>query len=68
MAIDFVIHSYPSATPTLHQHFCIAAMAGRILPVALATVSGVAIGMATFGEELKSQQMKRLTEEYNRYV
>ncbi|KZM21478.1 uncharacterized protein EKO05_0006222 [Ascochyta rabiei] len=43
-------------------------MAGRILPVALATVSGIAIGMATFGEELKSQRMKRLTEEYNRDV
>lgn len=43
-------------------------MAGRILPVALATISGIAIGMATFGEELKAQQMKRLTEEYNRYV
>ncbi|KAF1350432.1 hypothetical protein EJ07DRAFT_36388, partial [Lizonia empirigonia] len=43
-------------------------MAGRILPVALATVSGIAIGMATFGEELKSQQMKRLTEEYNRDI
>ena len=42
-------------------------MAGRILPVALATISGIAIGMATFGEELKAQQMKRLTEEYNRY-
>ncbi len=41
-------------------------MAGRILPVALAAVSGVAIGMATFGEELKTQRMKRLTEEYNR--
>ncbi|KAJ4381329.1 hypothetical protein N0V86_003678 [Didymella sp. IMI 355093] len=41
-------------------------MAGRILPVALATISGIAIGMATFGEELKAQQMKRLTEEYNR--
>ncbi|KAF2624234.1 hypothetical protein BU25DRAFT_348479 [Macroventuria anomochaeta] len=43
-------------------------MAGRILPVALATVSGIAIGMATFGEELKAQRMKRLTEEYNRDV
>lgn len=43
-------------------------MAGRILPVALATVSGIAIGMATFGEELKAQRMKRLTEEYERYV
>lgn len=43
-------------------------MAGRILPIALATVSGIAIGMATFGEELKAQRMKRLTEEYNRYT
>ena len=41
-------------------------MAGRILPIALATISGIAIGMATFGEELKSQRMKKLTEEYNR--
>ncbi|OSS50322.1 hypothetical protein B5807_05064 [Epicoccum nigrum] len=40
-------------------------MAGRILPIALATISGIAIGTATFGEELKSQRMKRLTEEYN---
>ncbi|KAH6618864.1 hypothetical protein C7974DRAFT_416205 [Boeremia exigua] len=43
-------------------------MAGRILPIALATVSGIAIGMATFGEELKAQRMNRLTEEYNREV
>lgn len=43
-------------------------MAGRILPVALAAVSGVAIGMATFGEELKAQRMKRLTDDYNREV
>ncbi|KAL1600941.1 hypothetical protein SLS59_005606 [Nothophoma quercina] len=43
-------------------------MAGRILPVALATVSGIAIGMATFGEELKAQRMNRLTEEYERDV
>ncbi|KAJ4991123.1 hypothetical protein SVAN01_03473 [Stagonosporopsis vannaccii] len=43
-------------------------MAGRILPIALATVSGIAIGMATFGEELKAQRMKRLTDEYNREV
>ncbi|KAJ8109844.1 hypothetical protein OPT61_g7159 [Boeremia exigua] len=43
-------------------------MAGRILPVALAAVSGIAIGMATFGEELKAQRMKRLTEEYNQEV
>jgi hypothetical protein len=43
-------------------------MAGRILPIALATISGIAIGTATFGEELKSQRMKRLTDEYNQYV
>jgi hypothetical protein len=43
-------------------------MAGRIFPIALATISGIAIGTATFGEELKSQRMKRLTEEYNQYV
>lgn len=52
----------------LHKHEHQANMAGRILPVALATVSGIAIGMATFGEELKAQRMKRLTEEYERYV
>ena len=41
-------------------------MAGRILPIALATISGIAIGTATFGEELKAQRMKRLTDEYNK--
>lgn len=43
-------------------------MAGRILPVALATISGIAIGMATFGEEFKEQQKRRLQEEYDRYA
>lgn len=43
-------------------------MAGRILPVALATISGIAIGMATFGEEFKEQQKRRLQDEYDRYA
>ncbi|KAJ4297858.1 hypothetical protein N0V90_005757 [Kalmusia sp. IMI 367209] len=43
-------------------------MAGRILPVALAVISGVAIGVATFGEEFKEQRRRRLQEEYNRDV
>ena len=42
-------------------------MAGRILPVALAVFSGVAISVATFGEELKEQQRQRLQKEYDRY-
>jgi hypothetical protein len=41
-------------------------MAGRILPVALATITGVAIGVGTFGEEFKNQQRRRLQEEYDR--
>jgi hypothetical protein len=43
-------------------------MAGRILPIALATVAGVSIGVATFGEEFKEQRRQRLQEEYDRYV
>ena len=43
-------------------------MAGRILPIALATVVGVSIGVATFDGEFKEQRRKRLEEEYNRYV
>jgi hypothetical protein len=43
-------------------------MAGRILPIALATVAGVSIGVATFGEEFKEQRRKRLQEEYDRYA
>lgn len=43
-------------------------MAGRILPIALATVAGVSIGVATFGEEFKEQRRKRLQEEYDRWV
>jgi hypothetical protein len=41
-------------------------MAGRILPIALATVAGVSIGVATFGEEFKEQRRQRLQEEYDR--
>jgi hypothetical protein len=44
-------------------------MAGsRILPVALATIAGVSIGIATFEGEFKEQRKKRLEEEYKRYV
>jgi hypothetical protein len=43
-------------------------MAGRILPIALATVAGVSIGVATFGEEFKEQRRQRLQEEYDRYA
>jgi hypothetical protein len=43
-------------------------MAGRILPLALATVVGISIGVATFDRELKEQRRKRLQEEYDRYV
>ncbi|KAF1999137.1 hypothetical protein P154DRAFT_577287 [Amniculicola lignicola CBS 123094] len=41
-------------------------MAGRILPIALATVFGIATATATFGSELKEQQRKKLEEEYQR--
>ncbi|KAF2256974.1 hypothetical protein BU26DRAFT_558402 [Trematosphaeria pertusa] len=43
-------------------------MAGRILPIALATISGVAIGVATFDGEFKAQQRERLEEDYKRNV
>jgi hypothetical protein len=43
-------------------------MAGRILPLALATIVGVSIGVATFDSEFKEQRRKRLQEEYDRYV
>jgi hypothetical protein len=43
-------------------------MSGRILPVALATVVGVSIGVATFDGEFKEQRRKRIEEEYNRYA
>jgi hypothetical protein len=43
-------------------------MAGRILPVALAAIVGVSIGVATFDGEFKKQKMARLEEEYKRYV
>ena len=43
-------------------------MAGRILPIALATISGVVIGIATFDGEFKAQQRERLEEDYKRYV
>lgn len=43
-------------------------MAGKILPIALATISGISIGVATFGPELKEQRRKKLTDDYNRYI
>ncbi|KAH7090568.1 hypothetical protein FB567DRAFT_589954 [Paraphoma chrysanthemicola] len=43
-------------------------MAGRILPIALATVVGVSIGVTTFDSEFKEQRRKKLEEEYNREV
>lgn len=43
-------------------------MAGRILPIALAAVAGVSIGIATFDGEFKEQRRKRLEEEYQRYM
>ncbi|KAF2130735.1 hypothetical protein P153DRAFT_383960 [Dothidotthia symphoricarpi CBS 119687] len=43
-------------------------MAGRILPVALAAVVGVSIGIATFDEEFKAQRMERLQKEYDQEV
>jgi hypothetical protein len=43
-------------------------MAGRVLPIALATVVGISIGVATFDRELKEQRRKRLQEEYDQYV
>lgn len=43
-------------------------MAGRLLPVALAVVSGVAIGVATFDGEFKAQRKQRLEEEYKEFV
>lgn len=41
-------------------------MAGRILPIALATVLGISIGVATFDGEFKEQRRRRLEEEYKR--
>ncbi|KAH9875175.1 hypothetical protein J1614_004665 [Plenodomus biglobosus] len=43
-------------------------MAGRILPIALATILGISIGVATFDGEFKEQRKRRLEEEYKREV
>lgn len=43
-------------------------MAGRILPVALAAIIGVSIGVATFDGEFKKQRLARMEEEYQRYA
>lgn len=42
-------------------------MAGRILPVAFAVISGISIGVATWDGELKEQRRQRLQKEYERY-
>ncbi|KAL6152802.1 hypothetical protein ACJQWK_11723 [Exserohilum turcicum] len=39
-------------------------MAGRILPIALATIVGVSIGVATFDGEFKKQRLARMNDEY----
>ncbi|KAF2257961.1 hypothetical protein CC78DRAFT_538150 [Lojkania enalia] len=43
-------------------------MASRLLPIALATISGIAIGVTTFGPEFQEQRKKRLEEAYQRDV
>ncbi|CAO2651098.1 Nn.00g093950.m01.CDS01 [Neocucurbitaria sp. VM-36] len=43
-------------------------MAGRILPIALATVAGISIGVATFDGEFKEQRRKKLEDEYKQEV
>lgn len=43
-------------------------MAGRILPIALAAIMGVSIGVATFDGEFKKQRLARMNEEYQRYA
>ncbi|KAI8934678.1 hypothetical protein NX059_008369 [Plenodomus lindquistii] len=43
-------------------------MAGKILPIALATILGISIGVATFDGEFKEQRKRRLEEEYKREV
>lgn len=43
-------------------------MAGRILPIALATILGISIGVATFDGEFKEQRRKKLEEEYQQYA
>ncbi|EUC42502.1 hypothetical protein COCMIDRAFT_103333 [Bipolaris oryzae ATCC 44560] len=41
-------------------------MAGRIVPIALAAIMGVSIGVATFDGEFKKQRLARMNEEYQR--
>lgn len=38
------------------------------MPIALATVVGISIGVATFDGEFKEQRRKRLEEEYKQYA
>jgi hypothetical protein len=62
---SFVIHRKAHDTQFTRRE---SKMAGRILPVALAAMVGVSIGVATFDGEFKKQKMARLEEEYKRYV
>ncbi|KAF1851924.1 uncharacterized protein K460DRAFT_401923 [Cucurbitaria berberidis CBS 394.84] len=43
-------------------------MTGRILPIALAAIAGVSIGVATFDGEFKEQRRKKLEEEYKQEI
>jgi hypothetical protein len=43
-------------------------MTSRLLGIALTTILGVSIGVATFDGEFKEQRRKRLQAEYERYV
>ncbi|KAF2708263.1 hypothetical protein K504DRAFT_534895 [Pleomassaria siparia CBS 279.74] len=43
-------------------------MSGRLVGAAIATITGIATGVATFDGELKAQRKRRLEEEYNREV
>ncbi|KAF2796838.1 hypothetical protein K505DRAFT_323027 [Melanomma pulvis-pyrius CBS 109.77] len=43
-------------------------MSGRVLGVAVATVTGIAIAVSTFKPELEAARRRRLEDEYNREV
>ncbi|KAF5846746.1 hypothetical protein GGP41_004789 [Bipolaris sorokiniana] len=55
-----------SKTSTGRAHNKRTGMAGRILPIALAAIMGVSIGVATFDGEFKKQRLARMNEEYQR--
>lgn len=50
----------------LHQ---VSEMAGsRVLPIALVTISGVAIAVSTFDGEFKERRRQRLENEFQKYA